>query len=147
MKRIPIYPDTKPILRGSQLFYVDPSVNNQGQTTNGGVGGSVINYPYQLPFLAHNFPVRRIRVLQPGNLTVSPPLAFGADQLLTLRKADGTYLMDRVPVIEFIQDETVFPLIRPLYFADDFFPDPRMSYLEFLDAAQTARVAIEFYYG
>jgi hypothetical protein len=76
LDRIPIYPDTKPRLHGSQLFFVNPLVLNDG--TAAPLGGSVINYPYTLPFTAHNFPVRRIRFYNPANLTVAPPLAFGS---------------------------------------------------------------------
>lgn len=144
-ERVPYFVDTKARMRGAQLFFVDPNVTNEGLIP--AVPGSIVNYEYRLPFLQHNFPVRRIRMLQPTDLVVDPPLTFGSDMLLTLRKADGTYLLADVPLSEFITDDAIFPNQRPLIFGDDFFPDPSMSYLKFLDQGQTARVALEFHYG
>jgi len=148
-QRTPIYPDTKPRLRGSQLFFVDPSIGNEGGAAK---PGSIPNYPYKLPFLAHNFPVRRIRLLNAQNLTTVPPLtAGGADIFLTLRKADGTYLLHDVPTFEFITPAgwglPATGLIRDLFFDDDFFPDPRMSYVKWEAQGVTDRLAMEFHYG
>lgn len=144
--RVPYFADTKARMRGSQLFYVDPNVTSEGLIP--AVPGSIVNYPYRLPFLQHNFPVRKIRLLMPTGLTVVPPLDFGSNNaLLTLRKADGTYLLTDFPVVEFLEDETIFPNVRPLIFGDDFFPDPSMSFVKFLLGGITSRLALEFHYG
>jgi len=141
----PYFADSKIRPRGSQLFYVDPNVTNEGLVP--AVAGSIVNYQYKLPFLAHNFPVRRIRVFNPNALEVTPALAYGANTFLTLRRADGHYLCHEVPIIEFLDSYVGFPINRPLLLAADFFPDPRMSYVTWNIAGSTARLAMEFHYA
>ena len=77
--------------------------------------------------------------------------AGGVDVYMTLRKADGTYLMHDVPTFEFINAAAwglpATGIIRDLFFDDDFFPDPRMSYVKWAAAGITERLAVEFHYG
>ena len=144
--RVPYFVDTKPRLRGSQLFYVDPNVTTEGVVP--AVPGSIFNYPYRLPFLQHNFPVRQIRLLLADNLLVDPVLNRDPyPALITLRKADGTYLLEDFPVSEFIVRASFGQNIRPLIFGDDFFPDPSMSFVKYMQDGITERMALEFRYG
>jgi len=144
--RTPYFFDTKVRARGSELFFVDPNVTNEGRLPP--VPGSMINYRYKLPFLAHNFPVRQIRMLYPElSLNLSPQITTGTNCFLTLRKADGSYLLDRVPLSLFLTNTGTVPTRRPILFDRDFFPDPQLSFLQWTTAGDTGRAAIEFIYG
>ena len=121
MKRlVPYEPDSSAPAFGAQLFYVDPTRLNDGSDSP---LGSVPGYPYQLPFLSKALPVRRIRVQL--DTTFTPQFGIGStlNAMLTLRRADGTYLLDSVPCIEFQDNLPGLASYKPLQFDDDFFPD------------------------
>ena len=147
--RTPYGPDTNVRLLGSQLFFVDPNVSNEGGVFP--IPGSKIGYPYRLPFLSHNLPLRRIRWVEATDITVVPPLVNSTNaNFLTLRKSDGTFLLDRVPMSEFQSAAGTFlpgVVQRQLFFDDDFFPDPELSFLQWQYAGVTERTCIEFLYG
>lgn len=140
---IPYEPDTSTPVLGSQLFYVNPNVLNDGSVS---ALGSVANYPYQLPFLSRNFPVRRVRVQLELTFTPDPAIALPVNATLTLRRADGIILLDAVPCSEFVDNIPGVASYKPLVFEDDFFPDPRFSFLTFTAAGVTQRAALEFIY-
>ena len=148
MKRlVPYEPDSSAPAYGAQLFYVDPTRLNDGSQSP---LGSVANYPYQLPFLSKTLPVRRIRIqVDLGfDATFTPLPAIGSmlNAMLTLRRADGIYLLDSVPCIEFQDNLPSLASYKPLQFDDDFFPDPRFSFITWTTAGVTARAALEFIY-
>lgn len=142
---VPYDADSQLLTMGSQLFFVDPNVSNEGQPFP--VAGAKANYPYILPFLAHAFPVRRIRCLLTTQLGVVPPISDAGPVFLTLRAADGRYLLNQIPVLEFVEQIPGFPANRDILFDADFFPDPRYSFLQWTLAGQTSRIALEFIYG
>jgi hypothetical protein len=144
MKRlVPYEPDSSAPAYGAQLFYVDPTRLNDGSTSP---LGSVANYPYQLPFLGKTLPVRRIRVQLDTTYTPVPGIGSTFNAMLTLRRADGIYLLDAVPCIEFQDNLPGLASYKPLQFDDEFFPDPRFSFLTWTVAGVTARAALEFIY-
>lgn len=141
----PYFPTTKIRTRGSQLFFVNPNVTNEGRVPP--VPGSIANYPYKLPFLSRSYPVRSIHVFDPGSLgtsTGNPVMA-----LITLRRSDGTYLLKDVPLATFADQTIVFGsnYQRPLLFRSDFYPDPKLSYVTWMVAGQTGEIGIQFNYG
>jgi len=146
-ERTPYYPESKARHRGAQLFRVNPNVTNEGLFP--AVPGSVRNYPYVLPFLQRNFPVRRIRVFTATQVLGITP-AESQYILLTLRKADGTYLLKDVPACTFVDFAApgASPARngRPILFGPDFFPDPRMSWAKWMTGGVTDPLTMEFIY-
>jgi len=138
------YADTKVKMRGGQLFFVNPNFTNEGGVQP--VPGSIRNYPYRLPFTQHNFPVRSIRVYNEGGI-VGPTLANPHQVLLTLRKADGTYLLRDVPASTFIQSVINRVPNRPILFRGDFFPDPKQCSARWTTTGVLGLLAIQFNYG
>jgi hypothetical protein len=128
----------------SQLFYVDPRLTNEGRFP--AVPGSIVNYQYKLPFLANVFPVRSIRIFTPSDLTNTPAIS-STPGLLTLRKADGTYLLDAVPLGLFFVNFGLPPQRKKILFGPDFFPDPRLSFIQWTVGGITGLQAIEFIYS
>jgi len=143
-RNAPYYVDTKVRQRGAQTFAVDPNITNEGVVPP--VPGSIINYPYKLPFLAHSFPVRSIRVYPADAINGSGDFANPNNVLLTMRRADGVYLMRDIPAATFA-DRMADASMRPLLLRSDFYPDPAQCFARWTRANQIGVLYVTFNYG
>lgn len=140
------YPGTKILSRGSELFAVDPNVTNEGRILP--VPGSLANYPYRLPFLGRSYPVRSIRAYYKDIQGLAQNIGDPKHALLTLRKSDGTYLLNNMPLAAFMTNKlSGATKMHPLLFRSDFYPDPKMSFLTWTVAGQRGIMFIQFNYG
>ncbi len=134
---------------GAELFIVNPKIMNDG--TLSPTGKAIPGYQYRLPLLQHNFPVRQIIVhtdatLNIGSLSPAVNIEDPANYMITLCKADGTYLIQDIPGTEFVPQPGAVADNIQLIFADDFWPDNWMSWLVFTtDRGHVA--AIEYRYA